>query len=225
MARTQTTLRSRLSQLGKFVAPMLLLLASGVSGCDKHHEEAERRYCDQSGCFACVGDRCYPVAGDPAKPTPDPVATTCDTDSACGLNNVCNLGRCEAACKDNSACRTGNICISGRCRPSDAAQCGVGNALCSTDSDCGASARCVGRACASDCAASKCALGQVCQAGSCIEDPSPAKSACTFDADCGTAGSFRCINAYCLPTCSDNSKCTDGAVCQKGVCRGNRKGA
>jgi hypothetical protein len=43
------------------------------------------------------------------------------------------------------------------------------------------------------------------------------------DADCGGGkGGFRCINAYCLATCTAATDCTAGASCFKGVCRGGR---
>ncbi|MCS6915632.1 MAG: hypothetical protein RMK29_00010 [Myxococcales bacterium] len=199
----------------------LLLLAAGPSGCNK--EEQERRYCDSLGCYACVGDRCYPVPGDPVRPDPSQVMT-CDNDSACGTGRVCNLGRCEAACTDHSSCRSGNVCISGRCRPADSAQCGVVGALCTDASQCGAGRTCVDRACAKLCPDQKCPLGQVCKDGACVEDPSPQVAQCTYDHDCDAGtGAFRCVNAYCLPRCTTNETCTNGASCIKGLCRADRR--
>jgi hypothetical protein len=219
MPRTSYTPVSLFSRLA-----MPLLFAVGlISACDKGNDQAERRYCDQSGCYACTGGSCYPVPGDPAKPDPGPTgSTTCDNDAACGDGKLCNVGRCEPACKDDSSCASGLSCVTGRCRPSGATQCGLSGGVCTADAQCGASAKCVNKTCASLCPDNKCALGQVCSAGACVEDPAPAATQCQFDLDCGGAGAFRCINAYCLPTCSDNKQCTSGATCVKGTCRGSR---
>jgi hypothetical protein len=196
-----------------------------LSGCDKPTDQPTRRYCDQSGCYECSSSdtsRCYPVAGDPVKPDPGTV-TTCDNDAACGASKVCNLGRCEASCTDDKSCASGLACVAGRCRPGDSATCGTAGARCTADTQCGANQKCVGRVCATSCPDNKCARGQVCSAGSCIEDPSPASPQCQFDVDCNAGkGGFRCVNAYCLAACAESSSCQDGATCLKGLCRGSR---
>jgi hypothetical protein len=225
--------RSRLSSIAMpWALPALLsLLGLGVlAGCDDKNDNnlSERRYCDSSGCYACTSDnRCYPVPGDPAKPdpipNPGPGNGTCDNDASCGAGNLCNLGHCEPGCADDAHCSSGETCVSGRCRPMGAPQCGIAGALCTADAQCGANSKCVNRACATNCTANECALGQVCSAGSCIEDPSPASPQCQYDLDCGAGkGGFRCVNAYCLPTCKVNTDCQGNAVCTKGLCRGNR---
>lgn len=221
MPRTSPARPSRL--MSRLATPLLLAVLGLFSACDKDGDQKNtRRYCDTTGCFECVSDRCYPVPGEPAKPDqPAGTVTTCDTDAACGdASKVCNLGRCEAACRDDSACASGSACISGRCRPAGADKCGVGGALCASDAQCGTGRVCVAKACATACPDSKCPVGQVCSAGACVEDPSPASPQCTFDLDCG--GGFRCINAYCLPSCSDSKQCSGGASCVKGTCRGSR---
>ena len=225
MLRTSyaTILRSRFSSIAKALVLPLLLAVSVVAGCDNGNNQTERRYCDNSGCYGCIGDKCYPVPGDPAKPAPGPGTTTCDTDAACGTGNLCNLGRCVPSCAADANCASGETCISGRCRPAGAPQCGIAGAQCATDAQCGSTRKCVAKACAADCTTSSCALGQVCSAGSCVEDPAPAKAQCQFDLDCGAGkGGFRCVNAYCLPTCTANTQCTGGATCVTGICRGNR---
>lgn len=220
MARNSSAqfIRSRLAVVA---LPLIMAAFASLAACDKNNDQPDRRYCDQSGCFACNGDRCYPVPGDPAKPDPGTIST-CDNDAACGADKVCNLGLCTPSCKDNSSCANTEACISGRCRPSGSAQCGIVGAGCTTDSQCTSSQRCVSNRCATSCPDSKCPTGQVCQAGSCIEDPSPKTSECVFDTDCASGkGGFRCINAYCLATCADSSSCTGGSTCLKGVCRGS----
>jgi hypothetical protein len=193
-----------------------------LAGCDKNQPDS-RRYCDESGCYACQGSSCYPVPGDPSKPNPGPTNGGCDTDAACGAGSLCNLGHCVPACGDNASCPSGETCITGRCRPMGAPQCGTAGALCTADTQCGTSRTCVSGSCASGCTNSPCALGQVCTAGACIEDPAPASPKCQYDIDCGAGkGGFRCVNAYCLPTCGDSTQCQGGAACVKGLCRGNR---
>lgn len=201
----------------------ILLFVAGMTACNK--EDEKRRYCDQSGCFECVGERCYPVPGDPTLPGQGQVST-CDNDSSCGAGRVCNLGRCEAACAEDANCKSGNTCIAGRCRPTGSASCGVVGALCTEDSQCGEGRGCVARACAARCdgGQAKCALGQVCLNGACVEDPAPVMAQCVFDADCGQGkGGFRCVNAYCLPACADAKACGEGAACVKGLCRADRR--
>lgn len=204
--------------------PLLCLALASFSACERqNNRRSQGGYCGESGCYACGSEgRCYPAPTEPTQPAPA-LGTRCDNDAACGAGHVCNLGRCEAACKDNSSCSAGLSCISGRCRPGDSAACGVTNARCISDNQCGANQHCVNRVCASNCVANQCPLGQVCQSGSCIEDPAPASAQCVFDTDCGGGkGGFRCINAYCLPVCNDNSTCLNGASCLKGLCRGSR---
>ena len=136
MLRTAIS-RAGTSRLSTVVVPFALALLSALPGCEKDPEQAERRYCDQSGCYACLGENCYPVPGDPTKPADPPPAgtvTSCDSDAVCGANRVCNLAKCVDACKDSSSCKSGENCMSGRCRPSDSAICGVAGALCTIDS-------------------------------------------------------------------------------------------
>ncbi len=63
MLRTAIS-RAGTSRLSSMVMPLVVALLSAMPGCDKDPAQAERRYCDQSGCFACVGENCYPVPGD-----------------------------------------------------------------------------------------------------------------------------------------------------------------
>lgn len=203
----------------------MLLLAAGLGACNNDKQQTTRRYCDTTGCYSCVGDQCYPVAGDPSSPDVGPVAK-CDDDAACGTGRVCNLGKCEASCKDDAACASGASCVAGRCRPGGAAQCGVTGAFCTDDAQCGTNRRCVNRTCGNTCAAdANCAKGQTCQSGVCQEDPAPALAQCQFDLDCGAQGGYRCVNAYCLPKCSAATQCSGGAACVKGLCRADRRGA
>src|SRR3569832_236522 len=58
------------SRLAVVALPLIMAALASLAACDKNNDQPDRRYCDQSGCFACNGDRCYPVPGDPAKPDP-----------------------------------------------------------------------------------------------------------------------------------------------------------
>jgi hypothetical protein len=205
----------------KRLSLLMILTITGAAACNK--DEDRRRYCDQTGCYECQGENCYPVAGAPTRADPGQVVL-CENDSVCGAGRVCNLGRCETACADDASCRTGNVCVAGRCRPAGSAQCGITGALCTEDGQCGAGRRCISRACANPCPDGKCALGQVCQAGACVDDPAPQTVQCLFDTDCGGGkGGFRCINAYCLPSCLDSKQCQGGAACIKGSCRADKR--
>jgi hypothetical protein len=214
-------LRSRLMFLS---LPMMLAVLVGLSACDNNNAQPDRQYCDSSGCYACNGGNCYPVPGQPTKPSPPGMTTTCDNDAACGTGQLCNLGTCTPSCSADSNCSSGQSCISGRCRPSGSAQCGIAGAECAAESStCSASQTCVSGNCATLCPQGSCALGQICNSGACVEDPSPKSPQCVFDTDCpGTKGGFRCVNAYCLSTCTDSSTCVGGASCLQGLCRGSR---
>lgn len=213
--------------MGIRVATLALGLGAvvGLGACHKDDSNT-RMYCDNTGCFQCQGDRCYPAPGDPAKPDPS-VATACGDDSACGSGRVCNLGRCEASCTSDASCQSGSSCVSGRCRPTGSPTCGVAGAFCTADSQCGAAARCVSGGCAKTCTdgASGCGLGQACVNGACLDDPAPKMAQCQFDFDCHAGkGGFRCVNAACLPTCTDSKACAGtGLSCVKGVCRADRR--
>lgn len=224
-SKQRSALAARMGQglrLGALVAGLGALL--GLSACQKD-DTVTRKYCDNTGCFECQGDRCYPAPGDPAKPDPNGV-TSCGDDSACGAGRVCNLGRCEASCQTDANCQAGASCVTGRCRPTGSPTCGVAGSFCKADAQCGASARCVNGGCAKSCAqGDSCGLGQACVNSACIDDPSPMVAQCQFDYDCSAGkGGFRCVNAACLPTCADAKACVGtGLSCVKGVCRVDRR--
>ena len=199
---------------------MLLLTSMGLlAACNN---DQNRSYCDSSGCYTCNGNQCYPTQGNPNNPNPP--SSACADDSNCPAGEVCNLGTCQSACQADSNCTSGDVCISGRCRPSGSASCGVAGAICNASGSpaCGANQRCMNGSCGSLCPNGQCANGQVCSGGACEEDPSPAQAQCLFDLDCGAAGGFKCVNAYCLPRCSADTDCSGVAVCLKGLCRGGR---
>ena len=71
---------------------------------------------------------------------------------------------------------------------------------------------------------SVCALGQVCKDGACIDDPAPQMAQCTFDFDCNAGkGGSRCVNAYCLPTCTEASQWWGGETWARGTCRAGKR--
>ena len=95
MLRTAIS-RAGTSRLSSMVMPLVVALLSALPGCDKEPGQAERRYCDQSGCYACVAENCYPVPGDATKPvdTPPGTVSSCDNDAVCGTGSVCDIGKC-----------------------------------------------------------------------------------------------------------------------------------
>jgi len=201
-----------------------LFFAFSLTACN--NDQQQRQYCDQTGCYACMGNQCYPIPGNPSMPAPNQ-ANACNNDSDCPSGQVCNLGTCQAGCKMDSDCQSGDTCISGRCRPGGSASCGTAGAFCVADKDCGSARSCVAGACAAACAdTSTCALGQVCNKTACVDDPSPKTAQCLFDIDCAAgAGGFRCVNAYCLKNCAAPTDCSGGASCIKGTCRADKRPA
>lgn len=233
MDSLQTSSRGRLAARVLKLGTLFMTLGIGamsLSACQK--EQPDRQYCDNTGCYQCQGDRCYPVPGDPAKPDPT-MATTCSDDATCGSGRLCNLGRCEASCTADSNCQSGYACVAGRCRPSGASECGVAGAFCTDSKQCGAGAQCKNRACLKECQNGACGLGQACQDGLCVSDPTPnlMTAQCLYDYDCAVKnggdaarGGFRCVNSYCMPRCGSDAACAGtGLSCVKGVCRSDQR--
>ena len=75
---------SRRTYLG--LACFVLALVLGASGCDLYlgpdHNQDHWSYCDQSGCYDCVGNSCQPQAGP---------GYACTSDTSCSSGCYCDL--------------------------------------------------------------------------------------------------------------------------------------
>ena len=134
---------------------------------------------------------CIPPDGGPIDP---PVACTLDADCAAG--QTC----CDGECKDARVPGdVGNCTYSGECGGGICAD-GSCFAACATSADCG-----TGQICAID--------------GYCQNDPLPTP-VCVFNADCGDATAYTCINGYCHNNCVSDAECSNAAdFCEIGVCQ------
>jgi len=195
--------------------------------------------CQSGVCSACsscpTGQTCYPVG----KPTPP----SCASNTDCELGLYCE-GSCQAylfctdcfnncpTCTVNSQCLMGQVCAGGTCGTcSSDSQCGPSakctvthqgaQCTCTTAADCEAGETCSDGLCNDDvvgCAFSGCPEGQACVSNTC--------GACVTFTDCnqvpfqsgtiGTSG-LACIDGACK-ACTANSQCGGGQACVDGTC-------
>ncbi len=182
-----TTSTRRRTYLG--LACLMLALALGASGCNLYfgpdHGQDHWSYCDQTGCYDCVGNVCTPQ-GSPGY--------TCASDNQCAAGCFCDLtqgdqnyGTCieTGFCTDSSSCQTGYHCDGrGSCVPD------------TNPSGCTSSA--------------DCADGSYCDtfSGTCVRS-----TTCGGDGTCPTG--YACDSrGTCVPVgCTDNTMCASGCYC------------
>jgi hypothetical protein len=180
-------------------------------------------------------DLCAPAGVSPKpidptqlNPNPDPIEVpeSCTTDEECQKADpalVCDNGTCIDACTSDDDCAEGYVCAPcGKCTPEDTPTCGDARTYCDVNdaSSCGAERACLTGHCHLTCdPGSSCPIGQICQAGVCVDDPSPQSPQCLYNADCTAAGQDAvCVNGYCHPTCTEDAGCGFAELCNVGVC-------
>lgn len=143
----------------------------------------------------------------------------CGADADCarlGTGLVCNTtshtcqpsGRCTSDAQCSGATP---VCLGGSCQPRTS-QCQFAYQCTGSGQAC-VDGRCV-VACTAGNASTVCAAGQVCTNGRCAYPSNPG-------ANCGgrcTAGQL-CVDGVCLRTCSADTECGAGNMCDHGVCR------
>ena len=194
-------------------APVCLNDAECQSG-----EICEGGFCAPAGVVPTPVD---PNTGDDPQP-PVAVPESCTTDEECQRADpalVCDTetGKCIDACTSNADCPPGYVCAPcGKCTPEDTPTCGDSRSYCDVNdpASCGPDRACLTGHCHLTCdGQSACPIGQVCQAGVCVDDPSPQSPQCQFDAQCVNA---RCINGYCHPKCTSDTDCGPAEMCLTG---------
>jgi len=217
------------------------------NACGTDNECPAGQKCTDIGCTAaCTSDAecengevcdgttnlCAPAGVSPKpinpNPNPDPIQTpeSCTTDEECQKADpalVCDNGKCIDACTSDADCPEGYVCAAcGKCTPEATPTCGDATIYCDVNdaSSCGANRACLAGNCHITCDASTaCPIGQICQAGVCVDDPSPQSPQCVFDANCTALGQqAKCINGYCHPLCTEDANCGPAEVCKAGVC-------
>jgi len=203
---------------------------------------SEKLTCDDGN--SCTDDSCAPKAGCQFVPN----QTACSDGNACTLNDTCAAAWCKPGkpadcddknpctddscdpvvgcvhtantlpCTDGSACTVGDTCKLGQCVPGPAPDCADGN-VCTNDS-CAPATGCVHENNAAACNdGNACTLNDVCSGGQCTSSGKlncDDGNACTQDSCLPATG---CDHAALTgPSCTDNSLCTNGDLCQAGQC-------
>jgi hypothetical protein len=179
-----------------------------------------------------------------------PAGHGCTSSPECGLAGYCQGGNCwpihvctecygdcqsDASiveCASNGQCAAGQVCVGNTCQTCTSdSQCGPTakctathtgvQCTCSQAADCAPGATCASGVCASGgvtgCAVNGCQDGQACVNGAC--------GACSTFEDCNTATfggpmalpGLACNNGVCS-ACSSNSQCGGGQACVGGTC-------
>jgi hypothetical protein len=152
--------------------------------------------------FFIGAENCGPINGARCRVEGCQTHASCQDDTECGLEEICNNGTCarvDADCFDDGDCPQGQVCSGGQC----AAEC-VGNEDCQNGQVCSDGA-CV--ACRVDL---ECSQGEICEQGAC-QDP-----VCVDDGDC--LQGQQCDTGRCVAECVDDGDCAQGEECLGGVC-------
>jgi hypothetical protein len=185
-----------------------------AAGCHSHDDCCSRAgYCNDSGCYACDEDGCWPVENAP-----------CRTDGQiCAGDETCTEYGCARLCTFETDCALGEKCLeAGYCGPAS-----VDGDECTTDDDCAHGLICEGNVCIQGCQHDEeCqdeGEGWVCTAcGRCAPPESPTcgewKTFCDTDPECGE-GRVCTELSRCTYTCETTDPlCPLGQVCIDGEC-------
>lgn len=211
---------TRRTNLG--LACLVLALSLGASACNLYfgpdHNQDHWTYCDQTGCYDCVGNSCTPQGGP---------GYQCDSSNQCAAGCYCDLtqgdqtyGQCVEAgfCTQSSQCQPGYHCDGrGSCVPdSNPGQC-TSSADCASGSYCDTlSGTCVPSTTCGD--AGSCPPGSQCDSrGTCVPvnctDSTMCASGCYCDTTQGDPNYGQCVETgYCT---ADN-QCPSGYYCDEG---------
>lgn len=194
-----------------FVLGSLFLFT--LTGCPDRRHRCHASYCDDSGCWACSCDYCWPVDNEP-----------CADGVTCDDGYVCAEYGCTPLCNYDADCGEGEICLdTGYCSPEESP-----DTPCATDADCGNGTICEPDAsgnyiCVPGCKSNdECPDGFVCTScGRCAPEDNPvcgdSKVFCSTDEECGVKV---CTADYkCGLTCDMNDPlCPTGQICSSGEC-------
>jgi hypothetical protein len=179
---------TRRAQLG--LACLLLALTMGASACNLYfgpdHNQDHWTYCDQTGCYDCVGNTCTPQGGP---------GYYCQDSNQCAAGCYCDLkqgdstyGTCVESgfCTSSTQCQAGYHCDGrGSCVPDS------NPGGCTSSNDCPTGEYC-------DTTTNTCALSTTCGTGD---------KACPTGYQCDSRGT-------CVPVaCTDSTMCASGCYC------------
>lgn len=184
-----------------------------ITAC--HPKDGDRcGYCDDSGCYGCDGDYCWPIENP-----------QCNDEVTCGVNEICTEFGCATMCSFDADCNLGENCLpEGYCGPVENPE-----IRCATDEDCGNGTICemsetlgyltCTPGCQSD---DECQEGYVCAScGRCVPEDNPvcgdSKVFCDSNDDCGSK--VCSVDQKCALTCDiGDPLCPTGQICSEGVC-------
>lgn len=204
-----------------------LLTVTGCVGCGEGGSYPG--YCDTSGCWACSGpNQCWPVDH-----------SACGTDNECPAGQKCTDIGCTPWCTSDADCENGEVCdaASGLCAPEGVSPKPVNvnpnpNPIeipdsCTTDEECqkaDPTLVCDNGECIDACTSNEdCPPGYVCApCGKCVPEDTPTCGDVTVYCDVNdpnSCGADRaCLTGHCHITCTEETACPIGQICQLGVC-------
>lgn len=187
------SLRSSLSVLAVALG-LTALYASGCGGNDDHV------VCDAQGqnCQICDAYGCRPATGNTGGSGGGTVSSS-DTGGT-GGGPACDPSTTTCPCDAGGKCADGKSCVDGLCIDG-----------CDFTYQCGAGKVCDNGACVPSCDTTHpCNAGLTCQNGACVPDPN--NPACGPNNPC-PSGQICGANGQCTTTCTANSQCGAGAIC------------
>jgi hypothetical protein len=196
--------------------------AGGGGGRCTTDSQCPGGFCDRASGTCTASTRCATTTDCPAGQYCDGRSVCvpgCSTSANCaslGAGFVCDTAtrRCAPGglCTTDAQCAatpSRPVCLGGVCQPR--------TNLCQFDYQCtGSGQSCVDGQCVVQCTANNvataCAAGQVCTNNRC---------AYPTMGDCGGRCTIAqiCVSGACLATCTSNTTCGAGNICQDGVCR------
>jgi hypothetical protein len=196
-----------------------MALSLGASACNLYFGPSDNQdhwtYCDQTGCYDCVGNVCTPQGGS---------GYQCASQSQCAPGCYCDMqtkdpsyGTCVESgfCGPTTTCQAGYTCDSrGTCEPN-------GNPTgCSSSADCASGSYCdmlTGQCTPSTTckATTDCPSGDVCDSrGTCVPagctDSSMCASGCYCDTTAGDPNQGQCVETG---YCNGPNQCPSGYYC------------
>lgn len=205
------------SSLGRFLAPAAALtllgaIGGGCGGCDDSSV-----VCDADGnCQICDAYGCHDANPQPSTSSAGAGATGQGGEGNAGTgasaqggggagtggSATCDQAQAACACKDSAECTVeGTQCIGGLCV-----------AGCDFSYQCGAGKVCDNGACVLECSETTActANGYKCDKGVCVPDPQNPE--CSAQKPC-EAGSQICVDGFCTTSCTTNTDCQQGDIC------------
>jgi hypothetical protein len=168
--------------------------AGGCGGCDD-----ASLICDSAGknCEICDGYGCHPA--DPNGNEGGGLGTGGHAAGSGGAGSSCDQTKTACPCTATQQCDKGLSCINSLCVDG-----------CQWSYECGPGNVCINSACAPGCdAQTPCQAGYTCTKGACVVDPKNPQ--CSAQMPC--PGGYICAGGLCTTTCSVNTDCSPGQIC------------